>query len=1155
MRDEFPFKMYRKNTFWRSSRGIATGAAAALGALAGCGDGGSATPSTNDGGSPNTTPVNLSVDAGSPIVPINLPAGYFRGSGDAPLTFDVDGLENSGLMFDASTGRISGTVTMAGEVVATVTATGGEGGPVSRTFTITAADPVAGAAARPTFTDDLVFRRNAVDGMAIDPIDVGAGFADPDGGEDLTFEVEFVRNDSGLIFDDESNTISGTFDGTEDVTAIVTITNGAGENATSLTHRLLISPSGGPVVSATRLADVTATEGEALASPIDLRPGFDDPDGEDGDLSIAAEVVGEGGTPAALSTVGLTLTESTLSGTPNRAGNIVIRVTATDAGGEAVSDEFTIAVAENPSPMVVGNAPAGFVLTTGTGENLPIEAAGWFTAPDAGQTLTYSLVEEESFGLGIDEQSGRITGTFTGAADVTIGVRASDGRLSVDHTLNITANAAPATTDAAPTEALVLTTGTDLNLPLPVSGWFGDADTDATLTYSLVNPTVLDGTGLTFDAGEFRGGFTGNPDSMVEVEVRAADEHGVTVDHTLNIEGNAAPTESQSAPTDLVTELTTGTNLNLPIDARGWFVDPDGNDSLSFTLENGDGTGLSIDSDSGQIRGEFIGTGDTTIRVRAADEGGASVVHAFDIVARKPFAATNMPDSLVFNNRVATPPIDLSRMFDEPAEGVTRTYGAMVGGETLEEANIGLSISPHGILTGTFTGTGDTVITLTANNGLSFEPEQSITVRFGQSRNFLSPNDDNEILVGASSGADDVIFGGSGNDLIYGGLGSDSLFADGIGNVVGDSDTDVALYSGRRDDYNFHSSDPVYAKSIPDPRALGISLASNEAVESGIDKLFGIDEVRFEDQAFVVSEDGTPNHDIVLGTRGNDMIAGGAGDDILYAGSDGDDDIAVYSGDIRDFRFEQPELLAITDADAADGTDEGSDRLDGYEKVRFADNVELNTGNIIIGSDNSKPVKAKDGARSVLYGEGGGFMLNGGTGADIFQFLTSADSTGASMTTISGFESNQDRIALGREIGTVTVADDGVNTTMSNSSGFSLTIEGTGLNLALDGHYWFIGGAPAANSAVRAPIREEISAFAIDEERASASHAVQGGAVPSIAEFAVDGDDAGTSFGIPAGDGVPTGAGAALFAEPDVPGDAVAPSMECNDYVCSLGLV
>ncbi len=1239
----------------RAVHGLTAGATAALGALAGCGGGGTTTASGNDGGSGNTTPVSLSAEPGSPIIPINLAAGYFSGGGDSPLAFEVMGLDGSGLMFDEANGRIFGTVAAEGEVRATVTATGGDADPVSRIFIITATAPAAGTAPRPMAIEDLEFLRNVVAGRPIESIDLRDGFADPDGGDDLTFAVEFSPNDSGLSFDG-NGVISGTISGEGDVVAIVTVANGGESDAPSIEYRIVISPTSGgdPVLSGTRLADVRGTTGDALVSPIDLRAGFDDPDGDDGDLTIAAHVVGMDGGLEDLSSVGLALTGgSMLSGTPNRAGIITIRVTATDGSGGVATDDFTINVRENRPPTVTETPPAGVELTMGTSENLPIDAAGWFTDPDGNETLTFSLVDADGTGLSIDAGTGMITGPFSGTEDTTIRVRAGDGRLFVDHPLNITANTAPVTTDSAPmdsvalttgsdlglpidagpwfsdaddgqtltyslmnaentglsidaqsglitgpftgnadtsvevragdgrviightlniaanaaptttatarTDAVILTTGGDLNLPIPVGGWFSDADAGATLTYSLVDadntglsidssdmiigpftgsadatirvratdqhgatadhaltieanaaPTTTQGastdtvrlttgrelnlpipvsgwfrdsdagatltfslvgaenTGLSIDsAGMITGPFTGNADSTIRV--RATDQHGATADHALSIEANAAPTTSRSAPdADQVIFLAPGTDLNLPIDASAWFADTDGDDTLRFSLVDSndlDGTGLTFDTKSGEIRGVFSGAGAATIRVRASD-GQVPVEHAVNIRAAKPVTLTNLPESLIVPTGTPIPAMDLSGVFAAPAEGVTRTYGAMVGTDSLMAANIGLSISSDGILSGTFTGTDDTEVTLTASDGQTSLPEQSITIRTSSAnggRPFESGNDDDEFLIGAA--AIPVIVGGDGEDIILAGPGQQKIYGDVQTNPFA-ADTDVVVYLGERDQYNFIQ--PLSVTILGNTR-LTIQVKPIGANNTQGDELLGIDEIRFEDQTFVVSFSGTTAHDIVFGSNASDRISGGAGDDILYSGFGGDEDTAVYTGEIRDFRIEMSELLSITDADSLDGTDEGSDRLHGYEKVRFADNVgvdrdsfgvinEVNTDNIIFGSGNSGSVSGHASERNIFYGEDGGYVFTGGTGADIFQFLKPADSTSTSTTTIQGYDrSDGDRIALGKEIGTVTVTEDGTNTYMSNSSGFSLTIEGTGHDFAVGSHYYHIG--------------------------------------------------------------------------------------------------
>ena len=91
---------------------------------------------------------------------------------------------------------------------------------------------------------------------------------------------------------------------------------------------------------------------------------------------------------------------------------------------------------------------------------------------------------------------------------------------------------------------------------------------------------------------------------------------------------------------------------------------------------------------------------------------------------------------------------------------------------------------------------------------------------------------------------------------------------------------------------------------------------------------------------------GSPSDDLLQGGRGNDSLRGGAGDDALHGvrfvndgntDEDGPADVAVYAGSSGDFTIAlNPDgTFTVTDQNAADGLDEGSDTLTDIEKLLF----------------------------------------------------------------------------------------------------------------------------------------------------------------------------------------------------------------------------
>jgi VCBS repeat-containing protein len=97
--------------------------------------------------------------------------------------------------------------------------------------------------------------------------------------------------------------------------------------------------------------------------------------------------------------------------------------------------------------------------------------------------------------------------------------------------------------------------------------------------------------------------------------------------------------------------------------------------------------------------------------------------------------------------------------------------------------------------------------------------------------------------------------------------------------------------------------------------------------------------------------DGGKGNDIIDGGAGNDRLSGGQGDDILIGGAGNDyidggaqgNDIAVYSGNFRDYKFTfsagpmDSEGYELTLVDLRAGSADGTDTLRRIEVIRFAD--------------------------------------------------------------------------------------------------------------------------------------------------------------------------------------------------------------------------
>lgn len=546
----------------RGSLGVTAGAAAALGALAGCGGGTTASSAT---GAENAAPVALTIGgnvngvAGSPIVPIDLSYGYFNDTDDDPLTFNVAGLEGTGLSFDGGR-RISGTIQNPRTLLFTVTASDGEGGTASRIITLTAEAGVEGTAARPTFvSDDLVYGRDVAAGEDITPIDVTAGFDDPDtDGDDLTFSVAGLEG-TGLRFDAASGMITGEFSGTENVIAVVTVTNGDDEDATSVEHQIFLSV-------------------DALDAP------------------------GGGGAP----------------------------------GGGAIGDDSSPGESDDERAATLGGL-------------FSYQPAAAVRSPDANVIYAATLSNGESLesvGLRIDEQTGLISGVFTGSREIDPEDRVATAFDMVEF---VSATESPENSEG-PSGArrsfasipLENQHGTDEHTPMDGSGGTGGGEnSNERAPAGLVAEEDLSGSRGMFDEIEVE---------IVAIDTESEDETVIqSTSIAFDIEGNPQKSIGRLRDDhhalhgeDVNISVAEGFEGDFPEDAvlTYWAMGQDpwarhyhGDEAWRFHLNQ---IGIGIDPETGVISGEYDAYRDFIVYVTASD-GNQFVTKEFEIVKRPVF--------------------------------------------------------------------------------------------------------------------------------------------------------------------------------------------------------------------------------------------------------------------------------------------------------------------------------------------------------------------------------------------------------------------------------------------------------------------------------------------------------------------------------------
>ena len=334
-----------------------------------------------DSGPTATAIANQSANEGQAFS-LNVSSHFTAPAAGDTLTFTAT--LPAGLSINAQTGVISGTPTNSdyGTNPITVTATDAHGMAVSESFQLAVGD------SGPTAT--AIANQSADEGQAFS-LDVSSHFTAPAAGDALTYSATLP---AGLSINAQTGVISGTPTdsdyGSNPITVTATDAHGM---AVSESFQLAVGDSG---PTATAIANQSADEGQAFS--LDVSSHF------------TAPAAGDALTYSATLPAGLSINAQTgvISGTPTDSdyGTNPITVTATDAHGMALSESFQLAVGDSgPTATAIANQSAN------EGQAFSLNVSSHFTAPAAGDTLTYSATLPA--GLSINAQTGVISGTPT----------------------------------------------------------------------------------------------------------------------------------------------------------------------------------------------------------------------------------------------------------------------------------------------------------------------------------------------------------------------------------------------------------------------------------------------------------------------------------------------------------------------------------------------------------------------------------------------------------------------------------------------------------------------------------------------------------------------------------------------------------------------
>ena len=377
----------------------------------------------------------------------------------------------------------------------------------------------------------------------------------------------------------------------------------------------------------------------------------------------------------------------------------------------------------NTTPLTITVIADVTATQNGAITDIPVSASGGW-AP-----YTYSTSDLPS-GIVFDQDRVLITGTPTaiGDSDITVMVRdAVNGEASTTFNLSVSAPTRPlriaAIADVVATQDVAIT-------PIQVSASGGSGF----YTYSIVSDPVA-GSGLTIDSssGQITGTPTENRDFTVTVNV--SDASGGT---TGGVTGTAPPTEARRSFTmrvrprvtvSAISNITVTQNTSItPIQVKA----SGGQTPYTYSMSsNPAGSGLSMDSSSGQITGTPTQTGTFTLTVTVTDDHGRTGTGSFTMTVNAPTPVSTLTVADIDD-------ITVKISGGQTNSSITPIQVSTSGGQTPYTYSMssnpatgsGLSInSSSGQITGTPTQRGTFTLTVTDHANTTATNSFSMTVR------------------------------------------------------------------------------------------------------------------------------------------------------------------------------------------------------------------------------------------------------------------------------------------------------------------------------------------------------------------------------------------------------------------------------------------
>ena len=541
------------------------------------------------------------------------------------LTFDAGGTLPPGLFLDANTGVITGTfaadASVGGPYTVVITASDGNGGSVTQTFTWTVVNPSPTASQNQTTASE-----NATASGNVLADDSGFGIdVDPDGD---ALSVSAIDGDGGNV----GNSITGSggglftvqadgsylFDPTTDfdhlgvgqtatTTVTYTVSDGQGGTDTATLVVTIVGQNDAPSAAGT-IPDQSNVDGQVIA-PVDVSPFFHEPDAGDV-LSYSATSTLPPGLTVNISTG---VISGTIQSDASLGGPYVVTITATDLHGGSQTQTFVWNVS-NPAPSATNNAAVVSEDATVSGNVISDDDGSGVDSDPDGDAIVVSAINGSATDVNA-AVAGSNGGVFTVQADgtytfdpgsdfddlgvgqvrfTTISYTISDGQGGTSTAqLQVTVtgvNDAPTSTGSIGNQ---FHADGDTIVPLDVRPFFDDVDTADSLSFD-DGGSLPPGLSIDVSSGIISGQIAVNASTLApfSVTITATDASGAATTQNF-VWGVINPVPTAIDDNQSMTEDTTnvGGNVITDIDGLGQSdFDPDGD---LLTITDVDGTTVS----------------------------------------------------------------------------------------------------------------------------------------------------------------------------------------------------------------------------------------------------------------------------------------------------------------------------------------------------------------------------------------------------------------------------------------------------------------------------------------------------------------------------------------------------------------------------------